>query len=95
MLLLNVADVVDISGRGLCHRPMIVVLALYGPVPPSPPSLIGALVLIGTGVVGFIHILLHIARGGLNYVSGKKLLFFSVILLGFILGGLVELSHVK
>jgi hypothetical protein len=67
----------------------------FGPVPPGPPSLIGALVLLGMGVVGSISTLLHVVGSGLREVKWQKLLLFCLVDLFFILGGLIELSKIK
>jgi len=67
----------------------------FGPVPPGPNSLMGALLLIGFGVVGFISLLLSIARGKGQDTKWPKIAFLSVVLLFFIIGGLIELSRIR
>jgi len=70
-------------------------LDVFGPVPPGPPSLVGGLVLVGVGIVGFLSILLQLLSRKRRAVNARKMMFFTAILLFFIVIGLVELFHVK
>jgi hypothetical protein len=56
---------------------------------------LGALLLLGTGVIGFISMLLHLASGNRVAFKSRKILFFAAILLFFIVAGLIELTHLK
>jgi len=68
---------------------------MLGPVPSRPPSALGAMGLIGFGVVGFFSILLQIGVSKKLPVPWRKAVFFSVVFLFFIVAGLIELAHVK
>lgn len=70
-------------------------LDVFGPVPPGPPSLVGALVLVCVGIVGFLSILLQLTGRNRRTFNKRKMIFFAAILLFFIVIGLVELSHVR
>ena len=59
---------------------------------PGGPSLLGAIIGIGAGVLGFGSILWNHARG--NRLAPLKLLFFSVILSFMLVVGLVQLYEV-
>jgi hypothetical protein len=67
----------------------------FGPVPPGPNTLTGAVLLIGFGVVGFISLLLNVARGKGQGIKWPKIAFLSIVLLFFIVGGLIELSRIR
>lgn len=68
---------------------------MFGPVPPGPPSLVGAMVLVGVGLVGFLSIIFSLLSRKGRAFNTRKMVFFAVILVFFIVIGLVELLHLK
>jgi hypothetical protein len=67
----------------------------FGPVPSGPNTLTGAVLLIGFGVVGFISLLLNVARAKRQGTKWPKIALLSIVLLFFIVGGLIELSRIR
>jgi len=74
---------------------MMIAIILQGLVPPGPSTVLGALLLIGVGLLGFLSLLQTLQQSKGEPSKLSKVIFFSVVLLFLIVVGLVELANVK